>query len=166
MCRTWTTMRLYTSKVIAGYLGLTERRIRQLRDEGILEEKRPGLYDLRGSIARYIAYIGGGIGKENLNAERARLTKEKRLAAEMDNRVKRGELHSTEDIELALSTMLMNFRTKTLAIPAKLSPELAQMNGDRQKIFDRLRDECEELLQKLSNYDIALQEKTEETEEA
>ena len=159
-------MRLYTSKVIAGYLGLTERRIRQLRDEGILEEKRPGLYDLRGSIARYIAYIGGGIGKENLNAERAKLTKEKRLAAEMDNRVKRGELHSTEDIELALSTMLMNFRTKTLAIPAKLSLELAQMNGDRQKIFDRLRDECEELLQELSNYDIAMQEKTEETEEA
>ena len=166
MCRTWTTMRLYTSKVIAGYLGLTERRIRQLRDEGILEEKRPGLYDLRGSIARYIAYIGGGIGKENLNTERAKLTKEKRIAAEMDNRVKRGELHSTEDIELALSTMLMNFRTKTLAIPAKLSPELAQMNGDRQKIFDRLRDECEELLQELSNYDIAMQEKTEETEEA
>ena len=159
-------MRLYTSKVIAGYLGLTERRIRQLRDEGILEEKRPGLYDLRGSIARYIAYLGGGVGKENLNAERARLTKEKRLAAEMDNRVKRGELHSTKDIELALSTMLMNFRTKTLAIPAKLSPELAQMNGDRQKIFDRLRDECEELLQELSNYDIAMQEKTEETEEA
>lgn len=158
-------MRLYTSKVIAGYLGLTERRIRQLRYEGILEEKRPGLYDLRGSIARYIAYIGGGIGKENLNAERAKLTKEKRLAAEMDNRIKRGELHSTEDIELALSTMLMNFRTKTLAIPAKLSPELAQMNGDRQKIFDRLRDECEELLQELSNYDIAMQEKTEETEE-
>lgn len=157
-------MRLYTSKVIAGYLGLTERRVRQLRDEGVLEEKRPGLYELKTSIARYIAYIGGaGPGKENLNAERALLTKEKRIAAEMDNRVKRGELHSTEDIEMALSTMMMNFRTKTLAIPAKLSPELAQMNGDRQRIFDRLRDECEELLQELSNYDIAMQE-TEETE--
>ena len=61
--------------------------------------------------------------------------------------------------------MLMNFRTKTLAIPAKLSPELAQMNGDRQKIFDRLRDECEELLQELSTYDIAMQEETEETKD-
>ena len=28
-------MRLYTSKVIADWLGLTERRVRQLRDEGL-----------------------------------------------------------------------------------------------------------------------------------
>ena len=40
-------MRLYTSKVIADWLGLTERRVRQLRDEGIIEEQAPGLYDLR-----------------------------------------------------------------------------------------------------------------------
>ena len=38
-------MRLYTSKVIADWLGLTERRVRQLRDEGIIEEQAPGLYD-------------------------------------------------------------------------------------------------------------------------
>ena len=35
-------MRLYTSKVIADWLGLTERRVRQLRDEGIIEEQAPG----------------------------------------------------------------------------------------------------------------------------
>ena len=49
-------MRLYTSKVIADWLGLTERRVRQLRDEGIIEEQAPGLYDLRKAG-------GGGDGK-------------------------------------------------------------------------------------------------------
>ena len=34
-------MTLYTSKVVAKWLGLTERRVRQLRDEGIISEKMP-----------------------------------------------------------------------------------------------------------------------------
>lgn len=29
-------MKLYTSKVVAQWLGLTERRVRQLRDEGVI----------------------------------------------------------------------------------------------------------------------------------
>jgi len=37
-------MTLYTSKVIAQWLCLTERRVRQLRDEGVIVEARPGLY--------------------------------------------------------------------------------------------------------------------------
>ena len=40
-------MKLYTSKVVAQWLGLTERRVRQLRDEGVIAEARPGLYDLQ-----------------------------------------------------------------------------------------------------------------------
>ena len=53
-------MTLYTSKVVAQYLNLSERRVRQLRDEGTIREKRPGLYDLVDTMARYIKYIGAG----------------------------------------------------------------------------------------------------------
>ena len=63
-------MRLYTSKVIADWLGLTERRVRQLRDEGIIEEQAPGLYDLRATTRRYISYLRSG----SLADERAGLT--------------------------------------------------------------------------------------------
>ena len=49
-------MKLYTTKIVAQYLDLSERRVRQLRDEGVLEEKAPGLYDLRSSVRRYINY--------------------------------------------------------------------------------------------------------------
>ena len=52
-------MTLYTSKVIAQWLCLTERRVRQLRDEGVIVEARPGLYDLQPTVARYIKYLGG-----------------------------------------------------------------------------------------------------------
>lgn len=46
-------MKLYTTKIVAQYLDLSERRVRQLRDEGVLEEKAPGLYDLRSSVRRF-----------------------------------------------------------------------------------------------------------------
>lgn len=114
-------MTLYTSKVIAQWLCLTERRVRQLRDEGVIVEARPGLYELQPTVARYIKYLGGA-GKESLNTERMKLTAEKRKAAEMDNDLRRGDLHSTQDIEKGIQTMCLNIRSRFLAMPAKLLP--------------------------------------------
>ena len=147
-------MTLYTSKVVAGWLGVTERRVRQLRDEGVIEETRPGLYDLKPTIARYIKYLGGA-GKESLNAERMKLTAEKRKAAEMDNELRRGELHSTADIEKGIQTMCLNIRSRFLAMPAKLSPTLATMGGNQGGIFDELKKAIDETLEELSDYRVA-----------
>lgn len=71
-------MKLYTSKVIASWLDLSERRVRQLRDEGILTETKPGLFELRPTVSRYISYLRKG--DNNLNDERAMLTRAKRDA--------------------------------------------------------------------------------------
>lgn len=93
--------KLHTTKIVAQYLDLSERRVRQLRDEGVLEEKAPGLYDLRSSVRRYINYLRGDEGgKADLNEERAKLTKEKRIAAETENKVRNGELYRKSDINL------------------------------------------------------------------
>ena len=162
-------MKLYTSKIVADWLGLTERRVRQLRDEGVIEEVRPGLYDLKNTVARYITYIGGA-GKQSLNNERMLLTAEKRKAAEMDNDLRRGDLHRTEDIELGIKTILLNARGRLLALPAKLSPTLATMGGDRTAIFDEIKKAIDEVLEELSDCQIAFAERDgedggEETEE-
>lgn len=152
-------MKLYTSKVVAQWLGLTERRVRQLRDEGVIEEKRPGLYDLQPAVARYIAYIKAGSGKINLNDERAGLTRAKREAAEMENKLRMGELHRTEDIETGIKTIFLNARGRFLALPAKLSPTLASMGGNRTAIFDELKKAIEETLEEMSDYHVALEVK-------
>lgn len=144
-------MKLYTSKVVAAWIGLSERRVRQLRDEGIIEEKRPGLYDLQSTVLRYINYQRAGSGT-NLNDERAMLTKAKREAAELDNKVREGLLIETADIEPRLKNMLLIFRSRILSLPAKLSPKLATMGGQQAGIFDVLRDELEEALGVLSDY--------------
>lgn len=147
-------MRLYTSKVVAQWLCLTERRVRQLRDEGVIMEARPGLYELQPTVARYISYIGGA-GKESLNNERMLLTAEKRKAAEMDNALRRGETHRTEDIEQGIKTMFLNMRSRFLALPAKLSPALATMGGNQTAIFDELKKAIDETLEELSDYKVA-----------
>lgn len=144
-------MTLYTSKVVAQWIGVTERRVRQLRDEGVIVEARPGLYELQPTVARYISYIGGA-GKESLNHERMKLTAEKRKAAEMDNELRRGEMHRTEDIELGIKTMFLNMRSRFLSLPAKLSPALASLGGDRTAIHNELKKAIDETLEELSDY--------------
>ena len=144
-------MKLYTSKVVADWLGLTERRIRQLRDKGIIEEQAPGLYDLRTTVRRYIAYVDKG----NLADERAGLTRAKREAAEMENALRRGELHKTEEIEVGIKTMLLNIRGRFLSLPAKLSPALATMGGDQASIFDALKKAIDETLEELRDFNVA-----------
>ena len=114
-------MTLYTSKVVAQWLCLTERRVRQLRDEGVIVEARPGLYELQPTVARYITYIGGA-GKETLTNERMKLTRAKREAAELENELRKGEVHRTEDIERGIKSMFLNIRSRFLALPAN-SPQ-------------------------------------------
>ena len=148
-------MKLYTSKVVAAWLGLTERRVRQLRDEGVISEKQPGLYDLQATVTKYITFLRNGSGKINLNDERAGLTRAKREAAEMENKLRMGELHRTQDIEAGLKTVFVNIRGRFLALPAKPSPTLASMGGNQTAIFDELKQAIDEALEELSDYRVA-----------
>ncbi len=148
-------MKLYTSRVVANWLCLTERRVRQLRDEGVIQEARPGLYDLQQTVNKYITYLGG-TGKESLQTERMKLTAEKRKAAEMDNDERLGNLHSTEDIEKGIKALCINVRSRMLIIPAKLSPTLAEMPRDQAAIFDLLKTAITEALEEMSGYNAAM----------
>lgn len=160
-------MTLYTSKVVAQWLCLTERRVRQLRDEGVIVEARPGLYELQPTVARYITYIGGA-GKETLTNERMKLTRAKREAEELENELRKGEVHRTEDIERGIKSMFLNIRSRFLALPAKLSPTLATMGGNQTGIFDELKQAIDEILEEMSDYRVtfAVQDGESDGEEA
>lgn len=146
------------TKIVAQYLDLSERRVRQLRDEGVLEEKAPGLYDLRSSVRRYINYLRGDEGgKADLNEERAKLTKEKRIAAETENKVRNGELYRKSDITVGMTTVVMNLRSRLLALPNKLAANIAKLDGDEGKIMDLLQSSLYEIMEEFSNYQVALQ---------
>ena len=117
-------------------------------------EARPGLYELQPTVARYITYIGG-VGKETLTNERMKLTRAKREAAELENELRKGEVHRTEDIERGIKSMFLNIRSRFLALPAKLSPTLATMGGNQTGIFDELKQAIDEILEEMSDYRVA-----------
>ncbi len=75
-------MKLYTDEAVEDWLALTPpRRVRQPRDEGVISERLPGLYELKPTVTRYIMYLRRWSGKTNLNDERALMTRAKREAA-------------------------------------------------------------------------------------
>ena len=149
-------MKLHTTNVVADWLALTPRRVRQLRDEGIISERMPGLYEMKATITRYIMYLRKGSGKTDLNDERALLTRAKREAADMENDLRRGTLHSSEEIEKGIKTMCLNIRSRFLTLPAKLAPKLAEMDGNQAAIFDELNQAMKEALEELSRFNIAM----------
>ena len=75
-------MKLYDVRAIARFLDVSERRVRQLRDEKVIAEVRPGLYDLIDTNHRYINYLRkrNPEGDETIdyNTERAKLVRAKR----------------------------------------------------------------------------------------
>lgn len=144
-------MRLYTSKVIADWLGLDGAAGAPAPGRGHHRGAGTGLYDLRATTRRYISYLRSG----SLADERAGLTRAKREAAEMENALRRGELHRTEEIESGIKTMLLNIRGRFLSLPAKLSPALAAMGGDQASIFDELKHAIDETLEELRDFNVA-----------
>lgn len=47
---------LYTSKAVGEWLGITDRQVRNLRDQGVLSEVRPGVFDMKVCVRQWRGY--------------------------------------------------------------------------------------------------------------
>lgn len=148
-------MKVYDVKAIARVLSLTERRVRQLKDQNIITEYAPGLYEFIPTVHAYINYLRNRNPEsaENIdyNTERAKLIRAKRQNEEYDLRVKEGNLHDAADIEIVMSNMLITFKSRLMAIPSKLSPVLSKKN-DKAEIQRILKSSINEALVELADF--------------
>jgi len=85
------------------------------------------------------------------NTERAKLVRAKRKNEEYELQLKENKLHSSEDIEAVMKDMLVNFKARLMAIPAKLAPVLCKKT-DRAEIFKLLKEHIDEALLELSDF--------------
>lgn len=145
-------MKVFDKNAVARHLDLTPKRITQLTDKGILNEYRPGLYELGQARVDYIRYLRGQ-NPENIDyqTERAKLVKAKRQNEEWELAVKNRELHKAEDIERVMSAMLINFKARLMALPAEQAPQLTQVS-DTDKIAKILMKEIKKTLAELSDF--------------
>ncbi len=149
-----------SSSVLADLFGLTDRRIRQLENEGVIKKISRGRYSLQENIKSYINFIKANAdlkekkteeNKVDYDEEHALLEQTKRKKLELELAAMRGTMHHSEDVERVMMDMLANFKAKILSIPSKLAPNLMTFKSDAD-IQEYLLENMIEVLEELSEY--------------
>lgn len=150
---------IYTRLVIAQLLNISEKRVKQLTEDGIISEYSSGFYKMVPAVQGYIKYLQRQVSDDdpasNYNAEKARLTRVKREDAELNLKVKKNELHESSDIEFIMTNMLIAFKSKLEVLPHKVLPNIVSIPDGMEKaekIVEVLNAAIDEALNELSGY--------------
>ncbi|MCM1245927.1 MAG: DNA-packaging protein [Roseburia sp.] len=149
-------------KELAAVLGISDRRVRQLKAQyglftnGVTGEKSRKRYILERCVPEYINYKieeemkeGTIVSKEKEQAEHERIKKKISI---LKLRKLKKELHEAKDVEEFLTEMLVDFKDKLLSVPQKVAP-LIVAEDDVNVILDILEKEIFEAMERLSEYD-------------
>lgn len=147
-------------KVLADTLGITDRQIRNLAEQGIVEKTDKGRYLFKSSVKAYITLLKvAQRSKEekerfgdslDLEEEKAKHEVLKREITEIRLQLIKGNVHRAEDVERVITDMFIKFRSKMQAMPAKLAKRLE--NKGSLEIQEALREEIGDALNELADY--------------
>lgn len=148
---------IVNQKELAQCLGISSRRVRQLREEGLFKLSQEGRgYGLEKSIQEYIEYKvnaetgrRASISKEKVQAEHEEVKKQISL---LKLRKLRRELHEAADVEAFLSDMLIRFKNRLLSLPSKLAMQVMG-EEDINAVILIIKRELNSVLEELSAYD-------------
>lgn len=148
-----------SATVLGELLSVTDRRVRQLAEEGIFKRVSKGRYLLPDSIKTYINMLkmendiaaSGGSNNLDLETEKAIHERIKRQQSEIKLALMRGEVHKSEDVEEVMTDMLASFRSKMMSLPSKLAPLLLN-KSEATAVREVLTREILEVLMELKDY--------------
>jgi phage terminase Nu1 subunit (DNA packaging protein) len=155
------TKRLFEAPLSASelgsILGISERRVRELRDQGSIPDAGAGKYRLGEAVRAYCATLrpatgrgaaGGASSAADLDAARIRLTNAQADAREMLNAQMRGETILAEDLEVVAGALCDAVRAKVLALPTRAAPlvlGLASLPEVREVLTGLVHEACADL---------------------
>lgn len=153
-----------SAKVMGEVIGVGDRQIRNLAEQGILVRDSHGKYMFLKSLKNYIlnlkiAKAGVNIASEMenqdyyLKGEQAKHEHLKSMLTDLKLQLARGQLHKSEDVERVITNMFVSFRSKMEALPYMLAPKLA--NKDRLEIANILKEHIDAALVELADYNPA-----------
>lgn len=150
-------MKKYTVTDLADLFNLSERRVYNLIEEQIIPKGSRGKYDLKAAVRGYIKYLQDLAASKGNSREQKdlknRLLKAQAEKAEFELEVLQNKYLEAEEVEFELDNMIVTFRTRMMAIPAKLVRQIAAAGGDFVKIEQILEDEIYDALTELSKDD-------------
>ena len=136
-------------RFMAKVLGLTQGRISQLLDEGILiRDEESGQAMLHESIKSYYLSkntTGSGV---NFWTEKALHERAKRQLAELKVRQREGELYEAAEVERELGELMTELRNKLVGMGHKLAKRLEGLPA--AGICDIIDGEIEEIMEEIS----------------
>lgn len=159
---------------LAKRLNISNRRLFQLVEDGVIVKAERGRYYLWQSVTGYINFLQdssyskalrhgaapgaepdeeeGGDGTPDINREKAKLQRAKRIAAELELAVQSGQLHRATDVERYMVDMLSGFRAAVLAMPTEAARHLLGKENiaDIKAVLEKF---CRKTLTKLAGYD-------------
>lgn len=144
---------------IAKMFGVTDRRVRQFVEEGVIDRVGHGRFDVVDTVFKYVTHLRMSNDQldqsdvtESLDYEKYLHEKAKREKAEIELAHIKGRMHSSTEVEKVMNNMLASFRSRILAIPSKTAPSLIARD-DISQIEQLLEVQVHEALSELSNYD-------------
>lgn len=143
-----------TAKRLGEVFKISEKTIRNLVDRNILTRNEKGSFDLIESVSAYLDYLHANSDTQQLRAIQA-----KRLQLKYEK--ESNELHSTDEVEIFISKMIVSFRQRILAIPSRIGKDLLNKT-ERFEIEEILKDELYIALEELSEYEVSDTEADEE----
>jgi terminase small subunit / prophage DNA-packing protein len=114
---------------LAQHLGLGRRRVQQLVKSEILPAPKKQRFDKDQATRAYIRFLRdhGSLSLKTYTEEKTRLTKEQADEKALKNAIQRGRLLPVDQVREVWAGHIINAKTKFLALPAKLSPEILSM---------------------------------------
>ena len=156
-----------TEAELAEMLGLSDRRIRVLANDGIVFKTKPARYDLKKSVNGYINFIRDTKKEEKQGVEKVKLAREaeglmhdklKKRKTELQVMQMEKELLFTKDVISMWTDFATMVKSKLLNIPTKLAPQLVGVE-DATVIKKTITAEVTEALNEIADFDISKFEK-------
>jgi phage terminase Nu1 subunit (DNA packaging protein) len=130
---------------LAELLGLNERTVRKLADDGILVRVGRGLYDQDASILRYVTHLRDVSARRANSSEAASSHARYKLAqaelAELDLAQTRGEVLDRDEVQDTWHALLLAVRQTLLRLPNQLAFEVPSLSAhDRSRFAETCRN--------------------------
>ncbi len=153
-----------SAKVLGEIIGVGDRMVRNLAEQGVLKRNSHGRYLLLKSVKNYIltlkiAKAGEKVKTDvdsqylDLNREKAVNEHWKSMINEIRLQLIQGKVHKSEDVEAVITDMFSKFKSKLLALPVKAARRAE--GKTRGEIQQFLMDEVNDVLLELSQYNPA-----------
>nr|WP_314076351.1 hypothetical protein [uncultured Roseococcus sp.] len=142
---------------VADWIGVSSRRVRELRSEGVLPGGAGDQYDLRECVRAYCSHMrpsagraasGGSDGAVSLDQARVEVLNEQRDRLRMLNEQMRGDTVLAEDVESVVGAYADATRAKVLALPTRAAPlvlGLETLAEVRDKLTELAHEACGDL---------------------